>query len=417
MIKPMVRGNYDLVKKINTSLVLQTIRDRGPLSRADIAGVTKLNPVTVSSIVGELLSARLVREKGPGVSSGGRRPILVELNPTDRFVVGVAISISSFSVVVSNLIGEILERADIVADFQDPASVLDKVVHTVRDAIQKLSLPCTQILGLGIGVPGILDKDRGHLLFSPNMPSWRDVPLRQFLREELPFPVFIENDASAAALGEQWFGAGRGVDNFIFVFADMGIGGGLILNRQMYGGRDNGAGEIGHIVVEVNGPKCNCGSYGCLETMASGLVLIRKARKLIASGTASKMRDMVGGDPDKVTLDVLKEAARQGDELAGRMMLESAEYIGVAVGSAINLFNPEMIVLGGQLVEDNPTLIAHVEETAAKRAYGLLAKDVRVVCSKLGRDVCTLGAVTLVLRGVFSDYTSLSVYLKQEGSQ
>ena len=227
---------------------------------------------------------------------------------------------------------------------------------------------------------------------SPNLPGWRDVPLRDMVRERYGVDAFLVNDASAAALGEHRFGAGRGVSHLVLLTLGTGIGGGIIINGEMYGGACGSAGEIGHMVIDVNGPECACGNRGCLEALASGTAVARDAIRRIRQGEKSSLVEMVGGKIEDITAEKVGAAARNGDSLALDVLAQAANYLGVGMANLVNIFNPEMIVLGGGMAKLGDLLIDPARRVVAEKAFPISAQAVRIVTAQLGDEAGVYGA-------------------------
>jgi glucokinase len=231
----------------------------------------------------------------------------------------------------------------------------------------------------------------------PNLPGWKNVPLKRLIEEALSITAFLENDANAAALGEHRFGAGRGVQNMIYVTASTGIGGGLILNGQLYSGATGAAGEIGHMTVLPWGPYCGCGNRGCLEALASGTAIARDGRELVRRGVPTLIAELAAGNPERVTAKLVAEAADRGDIEAQEILTEAMTYLGMGMANLVNLFNPELIVIGGGLTNMGEGLFGPVRRAIERRAFPAAARAAQVVPAELGDDVGVLGAVAVAM--------------------
>lgn len=275
--------------------------------------------------------------------------------------------------------------------------VIERMVDAARRVMGEAGLAPAQVTAVGVGSPGPIDSRTGVVTAPPNLPGWQNVPLKQLIEEALGITTFLENDANAAALGEYRFGAGRGVQNMIYVTASTGIGGGLILNGQLYGGTTGAAGEIGHITVLPWGPYCGCGNRGCLEALASGTAIAREGRELVRRGVPTLISDLSEGHPERVTAKLVAEAADKGDTEAEEILAEAMAYLGVGMASLVNLFNPELIVIGGGLTNMGEGLFGPVRRAIERRAFPAAARAVRVVPAELGDDVGVLGAVAVAI--------------------
>jgi glucokinase len=266
------------------------------------------------------------------------------------------------------------------------------LVKSARTAAEKARISLTQINAIGLGAPGISNPEIGVVYKSPNLPDWHTVPLRDIVAKRLDKKVFLINDANAAALGEMEYGAARGCRNFIYITISTGIGGGIIMDGNLYTGANGMAGEIGHMTVEPDGLPCNCGGSGCWELYASGSAIARRAREEIKSGKKTRLLELAGGDLDKIDAPLIEKAAKQKDALARKLIAETARYLGIGFGSLINIFNPELIVIGGGLSKMGDILLKPAIREAGKRSYHDIFKTVRFVTAELGDNSGVLGA-------------------------
>ncbi len=386
-------ADFNLMREFNESLVLNLIRRARRLSRADIAACTQLSRSTVSSIIAELIEKNLVREVGAGLSRGGRRPILLEFNGRAGYVIGIDLGATHLLVLLTDL------EAQPVVRLQEPFSVeegpeagLARIVKLIEQALLQAGLAMDQVFGVGIGIPGPLDFATGKPIFPPIMPGWHDTPIRERLRERLGKPVHLDNDANLGAIGEYWWGAGRGARNVAFVKVGTGIGCGLIMEGQIYRGEVGSAGEIGHTVIDEDGPSCRCGSNGCLEAMASAPAILQAAQD----------DPLFPANGKPLTIVDLIKAAQDGNSAAIRLFAQAGRRIGTALTSLVNLLNPGIIVVGGGVARAGPFFLDPLRETVRRCALPVAAPSTHIVESTLGSEAIAIGAVTIVLRELFS---------------
>lgn len=310
-----------------------------------------------------------------------------------QMIVGVDLGGSKISAVLADAEGNIEARnlRETLAE-EGPDAVIGRIVESVQELASGAG-----VVGVGIGAAGAHDAGRGLISFSPNLPGWNDIPLCEAVRREVGLPVYLENDAAVAALGERRFGGGAGVDNLIYVGLGTGIGGGIIIDGKLYSGACGAAGEIGHMIVDDKGPRCKCGNNGCWEVFASGWALAEEAAKQIEAGVMTAVRRHVGGDASKVTAKAVFEAAQDGDYVAHELVSRAAYYVGVGLVNLVNIFNPELILVGGGLANMGELLLEPAMEVVRERAFQISAATVRVELARLGADAGTLGAVALVL--------------------
>ena len=277
-----------------------------------------------------------------------------------------------------------------------PEAVSDRILSAVDKAIAQAKLKTPELIGIGVAAAGILDTNRGIVTTSPNLPNWRNVPLRDILADKLGVVTYMINDASAAALGEHRFGAGKGFDNIVYLTVSTGIGGGIVINGELYSGADGCAGELGHMTVEADGPRCHCGNFGCLEALASGWAVAKAAIKCINDGEKSSIVELVDGRLENITAETVAMAARRGDRMAADIVAEAAKYLGIGLANLVNIFNPELIVISGGLSKMGDMLLKPARKVLKERAFQLPADTVRVVRSRLGSNAGIIGAAAYV---------------------
>ena len=277
-------------------------------------------------------------------------------------------------------------------------AVIQSILESVGRALAQAQIDAADLAAIGIGAPGLSNPETGILFTSPNLPGWHDVPLRGIIEKELGKKAFLINDANAAAIGELYFGAGRGARNFIYVTLSTGIGGGIIINGEIYTGSIGTAGELGHMTINDEGPPCSCGNRGCWETLASGTALARDARHRIGEGNKTSILDYANGDMQKVTAEIIHKAAQEGDKLAEELIARTGYYIGVGMANLINIFNPEVIVIGGGLSNIGDMLLEPAFKEAKKRAFKQAYQAVRFARAGLGRNSGVLGAAAFALQ-------------------
>jgi len=275
---------------------------------------------------------------------------------------------------------------------EGPQSVIKRVLSMIDHLLSLRNLDPSQLDSIGIAAAGAIDIEKGLVTLSPNLPGWRDIPLRDMVGEKYGVKTFLINDASAAALGEHHFGAGKGVSNLIMLTVGTGIGGGIIINGKLYLGPSGSAGEIGHMTIDVNGPKCSCGNIGCLERLVSGTAVAEEAIRRLSQGEKSSLTEIVGGKIKSITAEKVSLAAQNGDSLALEVISKAATYLGIGLVNLVNIFNPEMIIIGGGLAKMGDLLLEPARRVVRESAFQLSARLVRIVPAQLGDDAAVLGA-------------------------
>jgi glucokinase len=270
--------------------------------------------------------------------------------------------------------------------------VIDRIFAMIDRLLSQCTTAAAQLDGIAIAAAGAIDTDKGLITSSPNLPGWSNVPLRDMVRERYGVDSCLVNDANAAALAEHRLGAGRGTNNLIYLTVSTGIGGGIIVNGELYSGISGCAGELGHMTIDANGPECDCGNVGCLEVFASGKAVAGEAKRRIKQGGQSRLTDIVSGNLEGITAEKVAMAAQGGDRLAMEVISRAAGYLGVGMVNLVNIFNPEMIVVGGGLSKMGELLLGPARQVVKQRVFPLCAGAVRIVTAELGDDAGVLGA-------------------------
>ncbi len=319
-------------------------------------------------------------------------------NSPDTKILGIDLGGTKILTAVANKQGKMLSRDHSITPAKEGQDVVVKsILESVGRALDQAHIAAADLTAIGLGAPGLSNPETGILYTSPNLPGWRDVPLRDIIAKELGKEAFLINDANAAAVGELYFGAGRGARNFIYITVSTGIGGGIIIDGKIYTGPTGTAGELGHMVINDEGPQCNCGNKGCWETLASGTALSREARHRIKEGAATSILKYAGGNVEKINAEAIHEAAQTGDKLANELIARTAYYLGVGLANLINIFNPEVIIIGGGLSNIGDMLLKPAFEEAGRRAFRQSYQAVRFARAELGRNSGVLGAAAYAL--------------------
>jgi len=283
------------------------------------------------------------------------------------------------------------EYCSTLAD-EGPESVIKRIFSAIDHLLSLRNISSSQLNSISIASAGVIDMEKGIITSSPNLPGWYDIPLRGILEEKYKVNTFLINDANAAALAEHRFGAGKGVNNLIYITVSTGIGGGIIVNGELYLGSSGGAGEIGHTTVDVNGTRCNCGNIGCLEVLASGTAVAKEAIRRVSHGEKSSLTEMAEGKIENITAEQVSLAAQDGDSLALEVIGKAAIYLGAGMVNLVNLFNPEMIIVGGGMAKMGDLLLNPVRQVVKEKAFKLPAQAVRIVPAQFGDDAGVFGA-------------------------
>ncbi|MGD0574674.1 MAG: ROK family transcriptional regulator [Anaerolineales bacterium] len=392
-----------LVRESNLSSTLRLIHNEAPLSRAQLATRTGLNKSTVSSLIEELLDRKLIHETGMSSVGTGRPATMLEINPQAGCIIGVEFGVDFVSVGLANFVGQVLWRQVGVAD---PAEAQDttlaQALELVSAAIVAARSESQQILGLGLALPGMVDLDKGVLIFAPYL-NWHDVPMRHIFSERTGLKIFVENDANAAAVAENLFGVARQSRDFVFVYAGVGIGGGIFLNGRLYRGKGSCAGEIGRSPIMSGSFQASESDHrGLWETYANQNSVIQRVKARLDPGRSSLVQGLVLEPNAPFSISAIEQAADGGDEIALEALAETGVAMGQGFATLVNFLNPEKIILGGPLSIVGKYLLPSLKKTVNQYSLPEIGQQVEVVVSEFGLDASLIGAIAIVVEDVLT---------------
>ncbi|HEY3345641.1 MAG TPA: ROK family protein [Anaerolineaceae bacterium] len=382
------------LRRTNRSTLLKWIYFDGPISRLELSQRTELSPATATNLTSELLAEGSIVESGIEESEGGRPRTLLKMNPEYGYFIGVDVGETR---VQSELFDLTLKRLCTVTHplssaENQPQQVVDHIVAGVNDLLTQANLPTDEVLGIGIGVPGLVAPASGVSVYAPNW-GWHDVPFLAMLKEHLSIPIYLDNGAKVMALAESWLGAGRDIDSLAVLLVGTGIGAGIITNGSLYRGASNSAGEWGHITLELDGRQCRCGSRGCLEAYAGAQGIIQRYAEIAPASPF-----LQSGDQNKI-LAAIAEAAREGEPSAVQVLKDTARYLGVGVANLINMVNPELILLGGWVwLQIGDLIDQDLRQAIQEHALQQPFSNTTIGQCQLGQDAVPMGAATLPLK-------------------
>lgn len=293
--------------------------------------------------------------------------------------------------------GKIITRSrrDTEAEFGED-KIIKNMIKTIKDVLNQSNVNKNQIKALGIGSPGPLDAKKGIIIENSNLP-WKNVPLVKKIESALGIKTLLKNDANAAALGEKWFGAGKDVDNLVYLTISTGVGGGAIINKRLFTGVNDNACELGHTIIDPNGPLCGCGNHGCLEAFAAGTSIAKRAREAAAAGRSKKLLDLADNIISDIDAVICAQAAYQGDQVAKDIFQNAGYYLGLGLGNVINIFNTEMIILGGGVMKASDLFLDKALATMKEVALTGSLEKVTVKEAELGSDIGLMGAIAVAM--------------------
>ncbi len=402
---PYRTGDQTWVRERNLAVLLHYLWEAGgPISRARLTDISGLNKSTVGSLLRQLESWDLVHETGLSNSRLGRPGIVLDMNPNGGRIIGVEISVGNLTVIVTDLKANVLWRrqindAEFIRTNSDQAQTLARAEQVIEQALCDPVIKKSRLLGIGVSVPGLVNQRTGILLFAPNL-HWHNVPLRDLWQERFGVPVMVENDANAGALGEQMFGVARQVDNFVYLSANIGLGGGLVIDGKLYGGAGGYAGEIGHMTLEPEGPLCNCGNHGCWETLVGPLAMVHRVRQAAIEGRAPGLLAALDDSVEALQLEHVLAAAGDGVPAVLESLDQAGQYLGIGIANLVNVLNPRMVVLGGILSLVGPYILPRAQQEVNARVLDTLRAQVEIKTSDFKLDSIVMGNISLIIRQI-----------------
>ena len=411
-MKDFLGSNIVNVKAHNMQAVLLSLltsvdsNGEQALSRIQLARKTNLSSTTITNLVAELIEQGIVAEER-NASEDIQRPVGrprtgLYLIPDARYAIGVHIGVGLYRLAIMNLRAEFV--CSKIVNFSistPPEEVLQEICADIHEVVDNCSIDRRLILGIGIGASGLVDYLEGTNILAPNL-DWHQVPIRDFMESRLGLPVVVENNVRAMALGEAYFGCGREAQSVAFVYGRTGVGAGFVINHQLFRGSSTGAGEIGHmILVTENGEPCRCGNRGCLETLVSESVIIRRAQMIAKANPDGILAQLLTNPGDRSTVECVFQAARQGDTAILQILKEIGQYLGVALANLVNIFSPELIILGGLFAQAEELILPVARETLNRLAFAGLGEKVKLVPTVFGWRAGVTGAAALALLAFF----------------
>lgn len=408
---PAKGTDLHLMRESNRLLILNCVREHSSITRAMIARHTGLSRTTVSSIMDELLKEGFVWEGDTqrAALSGGRRVIPVHFNAAAGYILGAVLGRNHLTILLSDLAATILKEKTMPFEIRRGAAVcLPLFVAELRAFVAEQHATWGKIVGLGVGLPGPLDVNLQKSVAPLLLPGWEGVNVWDILSQELEVPVYLDNNAHMGALGESRYGAGREVADLLYLKLGTGIGGGIIMGGQLYRGTSGSAGEIGHMTVLPDGPRCNCGNRGCLEALVGAPAIVEDARQGLS---LRRHLDRNGGDghaglsrqtPPRLTdIGQVVQTALEGEPACKAALEQAGEYIGIALASLVNFFNPSLIVLDGKTSRAGEMLLAAIRRTVADRSLPTSLAPTRIISGALGGAAIPMGGIATVIEAAF----------------
>ncbi|WNS79123.1 ROK family protein [Domibacillus sp. DTU_2020_1001157_1_SI_ALB_TIR_016] len=372
----MMIADQNLVKKMNKRRLLQEVIHHSPISRANLSKTTGLNKSTVSAQIQELVDEKFIFEIGQGQSSGGRRPVMLMFNKQAGYAIGVDIGVGDMIVLLTDLDGSIVSEHYFDLNQSSPDETIELLLKTIQQVIDKMPGSPYGLIGIGICVPGLVNRSE-QIVLTPNS-HWDNIELKKIVEDAFQVPVTIENEANAGAYGENIYGAAKAYNNFIYVSVSTGIGLGLVLDNELYKGIHGFSGEMGHMTIDFNGPKCNCGNRGCWELYAS--------EKAFRQSLPAAWNDAE-----------IEARYKQNDVELFTALENFGHYLGIGLVNITNTFDPEAIILRNPLIESNPFVLNAVKNTLSSRMNIRFEAECAFLPSSLGKNAPALGACSMMI--------------------
>lgn len=387
-----VAANSFRIGSRNDEQTLNLIRRQGPISRIQIAKMTGLTPPTVTNITKKLLELGLIVEDRVGESSGGRRPLLLKINNLLANVIIIYLRSEKMGGYVIDPQFKILWEENRMTKGRKEKEVLEMMLEIIQHCHRMFTAP---VLAVGVVVCSPIRTKDGIAVLPPNI-SWNNVPLKAIIEDKIGLPAFIENDVKALSNGEYYYGPLKDIRSMVLLKVSHDIDSSIILNGELYRGVNNSAGEIGHTTIDIAGPMCSCGNYGCLEALASENALVDTVVKSIKEGQFSVVYDMVEGNLDNVVPEDIYEAATAKDEVAVRVLGQVARYLGIGIANLIKIFNPELLIVSGGIVRGGQYIEDIIRQTIKERSFESCSSDLETCFLTTTNENTLKGAVDLV---------------------
>ncbi|MBV9790040.1 MAG: ROK family transcriptional regulator [Chloroflexi bacterium] len=388
-----LRSTVRDLKRSNRERLLRQLYFDAPISRLDLSQRLGLSPATVTHAVAEFLQDGLIVESGVEESEGGRPRTLLRINADYGYLIGVDVGETDIQLEIFDLTLRKLEliRHPVGSSAALPEHVVQQISDGIAELIERAGIKPEQLLGIGVGMPGIVDVSSGVSVFAPNW-GWRQIPFLDLLAAQVSAPIYLDNGAKAMSQAEQWFGAGQGIEDMAVLLIGTGVGSSIIVDGRLHRGATNSSGEWGHTSIEARGRMCRCGSRGCLEAYIGAPGIIQRLREHAPESPLLRHEQQTAIIAD------LFHAAQAGDAAAQQVLGETIEYLGIGIANLINLLNPQRILLGGWVgMHFDPPLLARVSEIVAQYTLMQPFRAAQIGVCQLGQEAVCMGAATLAL--------------------
>ncbi len=395
-----MKKNLISLKEINKKNILKIIIEKEIISRVDISKLLKISRPTTSAYINELISDGLIKEAGKGVSAatGGKKATLLKFNSKAGHILAISIGVTSLKFAITDLRANIIESSSTpTEEWLGPEIIIEKIIKNIEKLISKTKIKKDQILGIGIKGPGLIDSDKGLVIFFPNLTDWNNINLRDILEEKIGIPVFIDNECRILSIAEKKFGIAKNIRNFVVVLTGIGIGTGIFIDNKLFAGNKGMAGEVGHIMTDLRSEKlCHCGNYGCLETLCSSRALVENIKKDLAQGEKSVLK--LNEDFD---FNDLIKPFKANDPLVLRHVTENARLLGIGLSNIMKMINPELVVIHGKFVSFGEKYLDILKVAVSRNTFPKVMDNYNIQFTKLPENAGIVGAAVFAFEKIF----------------
>jgi predicted NBD/HSP70 family sugar kinase len=402
------KGNQSYLRSRNTAKILNSLRWNETFSRIDLAEHTNLDKKTVLNIVNDLLTRGMIHVTARQADGAGRPKEILGINGNYGRYAGLDLGGTHLSGVIVDFAGEQIASDNIeVHNGMEPDTLMKLCVYLMKNLLKDADLKEYDLSGIGISFPGFVASSQGYVT-SENFPRWQNIPIQEMFQEYYSLPVCVDDCSRLMALAELWFGKGRDCDNFIVADLGFGIGCGIVIDRKIFRGSAGKSGEVGHTIVDVNGPPCTCGSRGCIESFAAGWALSRDAQAIMQEHPDSLLCETCGYAPEGINFRQVVLAANLGDPYSAELLKRAGEYIGIGLSNTISFFNPSRLIIGGRLIQDNEIMLRAITGIINDKCMKQILDDVEITVSELGGGASAWGAgISCILNAENLFFTAL----------
>ncbi|EEX37579.1 N-acetylglucosamine repressor [Vibrio metschnikovii] len=388
-------GNVDLVKQLNSAAVYRLIDQQGPISRIQVADVSQLAPASVTKITRQLLERGLIKEVAQQASTGGRRAISLTTEVEPFHSIAVRLGRDYIQLSLYNLGGQELACSSYEFHYAHQPQLIEGLIHHLKAFLAQQQSNIKQLIAIGIALPGLVNPELGVVEYMPNI-EIDALGLGDIIRDHFHVECFVGNDVRGMALAEHYFGASQDCQDSILVSVHRGTGAGIIVNGHVFLGTNRNVGEIGHIQIDPLGEQCQCGNFGCLETVASNPAIVARVKKRLAQGYKSSLSDL-----PKVTIDDICQHALQDDELAKQALVQVGNQLGKAIAMTINLFNPQKVIIAGDITAAQEVIFPAILRNVENQSLQAFHRQLPIVASTIDKRP-TIGAFAMIKRAMLN---------------